>query len=217
MIGNARHWMQAFGALCGILGPILSFGGFMLIGATGFAVQPGASLDEIARVVARQAPPFTLAGLSLDVLGSLAFVVFAGRLWGTLREAEGAPAWLSATAFGAALLAVAGSFVDKTMFAAIFTQAGAGLEPSVAAALYAAASASFGLFSAFAGLFIGVAAVVILQTDVLPRWLGWLGVAVLVLAVLGVAVAGVGFLAFPLVFLWMFAASLLLLRRPLGV
>lgn len=217
MIGNARHWMQAFGALCGILGPILSFGGFMLIGSTGFAVQPGASLDEIARVVARQAPPLTLAGLSLDVLGSLAFVVFAGRIWGTLREAEGAPAWLSTTAFGAALLAVAGSFIDKTMFAAIFTQAGAGLEPSVAAALYAAASASFGLFSAFAGLFIGLAAVVILQTGVLPRWLGWLGVAVLVLAVFGVAVAEIGFLAFPLVLLWMIAASLLLLRRPLPV
>ncbi|HUG30843.1 MAG TPA: hypothetical protein VMQ65_10070 [Candidatus Limnocylindria bacterium] len=217
MIGNGRRWLQAFGALCGILGPILSFGGFMLIGSTGFAVQAGASLDEIARVVARQAPPLTLAGLTLGVLGSLAFVVFAGRLWGTLREAEGAPAWLSTTAFGAALLAVAGGFVDKTMFAAIFTQAGAGLEPSVAAALYAAASAAFGLFSAFSGLFIGLAAVVILQTGVLPRWLGWLGVAVLVLAVFGVAVAEIGFLAFPLVLIWMIAASLLLLRRPLPV
>lgn len=217
MIGNARHWMQAFGAFCGILGPIFSFGGFMLIGSTGFAVQPGASLDEVARVVARQAPPLALAGLSLDVLGSLAFVVFAGRLWGTLREAEGAPAWLSTTAFGAALLAVAGSFVDKTMFAAIFTQAGAGLEPSVAAAMYAAASASFGLFSAFVGLFIGLAAVVILQTGVLPRWLGWLGVAVLVLSVAGVALAQIGFFAFPLTLLWMIAASLLLLRRPLTV
>lgn len=215
MIGTARKWTQAFGALCGILAPLLSFGGFMLIGSAGFAVQPGASLEEVARVVTQPAPPLAFAGLTLDVLGSLAFVVFAGRLWGTLRQAEGAPAWLSVSAFGAALLAVAGSFVDKTIFAAIFSQAGQGLEPSVATALYAAASASFGLFSAFAGLFIGLAALVVLQTGVLPRWLGWLGVVVLVLSVVGIAIAGVGFLAFPLVLLWLIATSLLLLRRPL--
>lgn len=215
MIDTERKWTQAFGALCGILAPLLSFGGFMLIGSAGFAVRPGASLEEVARVVAQPAPPLAFAGLTLDVLGSLAFVVFAGRLWGTLRQAEGAPAWLSVSAFGAALLAVAGSFVDKTIFAAIFSQAGQGLEPSVATVLYAAVSASFALFSAFAGLFIGLAALVVLQTGVLPRWLGWLGVVVLALSVAGNAVAGVGFLAFPLVLLWLIATSLLLLRRPL--
>lgn len=216
MIGNARQRMEAFGALCGILAPMLSFGGFMLIGAAGFAVQPGASVDDVARIVAQPAPPLAFVGLSLDILGSLAFVVFAGRLWGTLREAEGTPAWLSTSAFGAALLAVAGTFVDKTIFAAVFSQAGEGLEPGVAVALYAAASASFGLFSAFAGLFIGLAAAVVLQTGVLPRWLGWLGIAVLALSVGGIAVADIGFLAFPLVLLWMIAASLLLVRRPLS-
>ena len=215
MVGAARQWVQAFGALCGIFAPILSFGGFTLIGSAGFAVQPGASLDEVARVVAQPAPPLAFAGLSLDILGSLAFVLFAGRLWGTLRQAEGSPAWLSTSAFGAALLAVAGSFVDKTIFAAIFTQAGGGLEPSLAAALYAAASASFGLFSVFAGLFIGLAAAVVLQTGVLPRWLGWLGLVILVLSIAGVVVAEIGLLAFPLVLIWMIAASLLLLRRPL--
>lgn len=216
MVGTARHWTQAFGALCGILAPLLSFGGFMLIGSTGFAVQPGASLDEVARVVAQPAPPLALAGLSLDILGSMAFVLFAGRLWGTLRQAEDAPAWLSASAFGAALLAVAGSFIDKTIFAAIFIQAGQGLVPSVATTLYAAAAASFLLFSAFAGLFIGLAALVVLQTGVLPRWLGWLGVVVLALSVVGVAVVGLGFFAFPLVLLWLIASSVLLLRRPLA-
>lgn len=210
-----RQWTQAFGALCGILAPLLSFGGFMLIASTGFAVQAGASLDEVARVIAQPAPPLALAGLSLDILGSLAFVLFAGRLWGTLRQAEGAPAWLSASAFGAALLAVAGSFVDKTIFAAIFLQAGQGLEPTVATTLYAVASASFLLFGAFAGLFIGLAAVVVLQTGVLPQWLGWLGVVVLALSVVGVGIVGLGAVAFPLVLLWLIATSVLLLRRPL--
>lgn len=215
MIRTARQRIAVFGALCGILSPILSFGGFTLIGVAGFAVQPGASQDDVARIVAQPAPPLAFAGLTLDILGSLAFVLFAGRLWGTLREAEGAPAWLSTSAFGAALLAVAGSFVDKTVFAAIFSQAGRGLDPGVASALYGAASASFGLFSAFAGLFIGLASAVALQTGVLPRWLGWLGIAVLVLSLVGLALPGLGLLASPLVLIWMIVVSLLLLRRPL--
>jgi len=216
MIRTARQPIAVLGALCGILSPILSFGGFMLIGAAGFAVQPGASRDDVAQIVAQPAPPLAFTGLTLDVLGSLAFVLFAGRLWGTLREAEGTPAWLSTSAFGAALLAVAGSFIDKTVFAAIFSQSGGGLDPGVAAALYGAASASFGLFSAFAGLFIGLASAVALQTGVLPRWLGWLGIAVLVLSVVGLAFPELGFLAFPLVLVWMIVVSLLLLRRPLA-
>jgi hypothetical protein len=95
MIRTARQPIAVLGALCGILSPILSFGGFMLIGAAGFAVQPGASRDDVAQIVAQPAPPLAFTGLTLDVLGSLAFVLFAGRLWGTLREAEGTPAWLS--------------------------------------------------------------------------------------------------------------------------
>jgi hypothetical protein len=214
MNGSSRL-TEAVGALCGIVGPILSFGGFTLIGFAGFAVQPGASLDEVALIVAQPAPPLAFVGLSLDILGSMAFAVFGGRLWGTLRQAEGAPAWLSTSAFGAALLAIAASFVDKTIFAAIFMQAGGGLEPGVAAVLYAAASASFLLFSAFVGLFTGLAGMVALRTGVLPLWLGWLGVAAFVLAVIGVAVPDLGFLAFPLILLWLIATSLLLLRRPL--
>lgn len=122
---------------------------------------------------------------------------------------------VSTTAFGAALLAVAASFVDKTVFSAIFLQSGGGVEPGVAAPLFTVASASFALFSTIAGLFIGLASVVVLQTNVLPRWLGWLGVAVLALSLTGIALAEIGFIAFPLVLLSLIAGSVVLLRRPL--
>lgn len=212
---TAQRWTDALGALCGTLAPLLSFGGFSLIAFAGFAVQPEASVQDVAQVIAQPAPPIVFVGLALDVLGSVAFALFAARLWGTLRSAEAPPGWLSTAAFGAALLAVAASFVDKTIFSAIFLHAGGGIEPGVAAPLFAVASASFALFSTFAGVFIGLASVVALQTSVLPRWLGWLGLAVLALSLAGVALAEIGFLAFPLVLVWLIAASVLLLRRPL--
>lgn len=187
----------------------------MLIGSAGLAVQPVASLDEVALIVTQPAPPLAYIGLSLDILGSMAFAIFAARLWGALRRAEDAPAWISTGAFGAALLAIAASFVDKTIFAAIVMLAGNGLEPAAAFALYAVASASFLLFSVFVGLSIGLAAIVVLETGVLHRWLGWLGLVVLVLAVIGAVLPEIGFLAFPLVLVWLVATSLLLLRRPL--
>lgn len=210
--------VDALAALSGILALILSFGGFMLIGSAGFAVSPDASLEVVADVVAQEAPPAAFVGLSLDILGSLAFLVFAARLWGTLRRAETDPGWLSTASFGAALLAVAASFVDKTLYYAIFTHSGHGLDASTATALYAAISASFGLFTAFAGLFTGLAALVVLRSGVFPRWLGWLGIVVLVVAVVGVALpaSGLGLVAFPLVLVWLASASLLLLGRPLG-
>ena len=213
----AARTVDALAALCGILAVVLSFGGFMLIGSAGFAVPPGASSDVIAKVAAREAPPLAFLGLSLDILGSLAFLLFAARLWGTLRRAEADPGWLSTAAFGAALLAVAASFVDKTLYHAVFTQAGHGLEAGTAAVLYAAIAASFTLFNAFVGLYLGLAAVIVLRTGVLPRWLGWLGIVVLVVAVVGVLLpaSGLGFVAFPLVLVWLASASLLLLRRPL--
>lgn len=214
-------FFDRLGAVSGILTALLSFGGFMLIGAGGFAVQPGATLEDVAAVVSQQPPPIVSIGLYLDTLGSLAFVLFAARVWATLRLAEGPPAWLSTTAFGSALLAVGASFGDKAAFHAIFSRAGGEIDPSVALTLYDVAAGSFNLFGAFVGLFVAAASVIVIRTAVLPRWLGWLGAVTGLLSVLGASgpdspVGFLGFMAFPLVLIWMISTSVLLLLRPLA-
>jgi hypothetical protein len=202
--------IEAIAALCGVVALALSFGGFMLIGSAGFGVSDP-SVD-MSRIVAQVAPPGAYLGLLLDILGSLFFVIFAARLWATLRMAEGDTAWLSAGSFGAAILAVAASFVDKTIYYAIFTHAGRGLDADLASVLFAGVFASFALFVAFVGLSIGLAGAVVLRGGGLPRWMGWLGIAVLLASVAIPAVGPV--VAFPLVLIWIVAASLLLVRRP---
>jgi hypothetical protein len=210
---SAWRSIDRLAALSGVLSVALSFGGFTLIASGSFAVQPGAALDEIASIVAREPSAQVFIGLYLDMFGSLAFIVFVARVWRTLRSAEPHPAWISAWAFGAGLLAVAASFVDKALFFAIFSRAGRGLDPGVAAALFDAASAGFALFSMFAGLFLAGVAIVVLRSSVLPRWLGWLAAVAAVLSLIGPA-SPVGPIAFPFLIVWIVAASVVLFLEP---
>jgi hypothetical protein len=210
---SAWRSINRLAALSGVLSVVLSFGGFMLIASGGFAAQPGAALDEIASVVEREASAQVFIGLYLDMFGSLAFVVFVARVWRTLRLAERDPAWVSIWALGAGLLAVGASFIDKALFFAIFTRAGRGLEPGVAAALFDAAGAAFALFGMFAGLFLAAVAIVVLRSNVLPRWLGWLAAVAAVLSLSGPA-SPVGPIAFPFVLAWIGAASVVLFLEP---
>jgi hypothetical protein len=210
---SAGRFIDRLAALSGVLSVVLSLGGFMLIGSGGFATAPGATLDEIASIVARVPPAQVFIGLYLDMFGSLAFVVFVARVWKTLRRAEQHPAWVSAWALGAGLLAVAATLIDKALFFAIFTRAGRGLDPGVAAALFDAAGAGFALFGMFAGLFLGGVAIVVLRSNVLPRWLGWLAAVAAVLSMIGPA-SPVGPIAFPLLLAWIVAASVFLFLEP---
>ncbi len=196
----------------------LSFGGFVLIGSGGFAAQPGASVDDVAKIVSVPAPPQVFFGLYLDSLGALMLVAFASRVWATLRQAEGSPAWLSTAAFAAALLADAASFGDKIAFHAIFARAGAGLDAQVATSLFDMAAGGFALFGLFFAAFAGLSAMVIVSTRALPTWLGWLGAVVALFGVVGSApgLQDFGQIAFPLLLVWVLAMSVtLLLRREI--
>lgn len=212
------RWLDRFAAASGILAIALSFGGFTLIASGGFAAQPGMSMEQVGAIVSQPPPPVVFIGLSLDTFGSLAFLLFAARTWATLREGEPAPAWISVTAFGAALLGVAASFVDKAAFYAIFVRSGQGLDPAIATALYDVAAASFNLFRAFVGIFFAAVAIVALRSGVLPRWLGWFLAVTAIVAVVGSVDPGmpIGQLAFPLILLSMVALSIALLRRLLA-
>lgn len=202
------------GGASGILALVLSMGGFALIGAAGFAVEPGASTRDVGAAVSDGNPSLALTGLYLDTLGSLLFVVFAACLFSRLRRAESEPGWVSLAAFGAALAMITAGLGDKAAYYAVFSRADTGLDANVTAALYDTAAGFFTLFGALSGLFLLLTGVATLRTGALPTWLGRAGVAI---GLAGIASAAVpestaGQLAFPLVALWIIAASIALLR-----
>jgi hypothetical protein len=95
------RWWDRLGAAGGLLGVALSLGGFALIGAAGYAVNPPASTEDVARALQDGSMGLARIGIFIDVLGSLFFILFIARLWATLRQAEGHPAWFSVTVFAA--------------------------------------------------------------------------------------------------------------------
>lgn len=205
------------GGASGILGLVLSIGGFALIGAAGFALEPGASTRDVAAAVSDGNPSLALAGLYLDTLGSLLFVVFAACLGSRLRRTESEPGWVPLAAFGAALAMITAALGDKATYYAVFSRADTGLDANVAAALYDTSVGFFTLVGALSGLFLLLTGVATLRTGALPTWLGRAGVAVGVAAIASAAVpeGSAGQMVFPFVALWMVAVSIALLRvRP---
>lgn len=65
------------------------------------------TVEEVAGIVSRTAPAQVLAGVSLDMIGSVLFVLFVAGIWARLRSSEPPPAWLSVAATAAGILAVA--------------------------------------------------------------------------------------------------------------
>jgi hypothetical protein len=139
--------------------------------------------------------------------GAAIFLVFATYLWTVVRAAQ------RDRGVGSTLL-LAGAIVltvGLAIFAAIgFTLGDAGddLGPGAVQALNALNSDFF--FPAIIGMFafhVGAAAV-ILGSRVLPVWLGWVSVALAV-----IAITPIGWVTLPVMGLWVIVASILLTMR----
>ena len=156
-------------------------------------------------------------GLTLEVLGFTAFLVFLGYLYRVLRCAEGPDGWLASTALGAGLVTVAiklGS-IAPVMAADLRSQE---LTPDLVRTLMDLGGAAFVVSGYSSGIFVAAAAAATLTGRVLPRWLALAGVAVGVLTVAAGA-AGVldpaSYVPLPFLFglLWLLVTSAVLTVR----
>jgi hypothetical protein len=72
------------GGICGLAAVALLVGSFPFTGAT---PEPGASEDQVAEYLDRSSG-LTWTGIDLELFGIALLIVFAGRIWAILREAE---------------------------------------------------------------------------------------------------------------------------------
>jgi hypothetical protein len=108
----------------------------------------------------------------VELFGLILFVPFLGYLFAVLRRAEGGDGWLSATAFGAGLIA----FAIKLASVAPFVAAqGLASGSEIKGALVAMNDASFILVLLPLGVMVAAASALILKTGILPAWIGWAG------------------------------------------
>jgi hypothetical protein len=200
-------------ALSGLLAVVLVFVGS---GISGSSPDLGASRATVAAWVARQhATVGSYAGGLLELAGILAMIVFAATLWAVLRRAEGGDGVLAATAFGAGLASATLKLASAPpLFAAVW-RSHHGSDPLLATALVDMNNVAFVLTWTVDAVMLGAAAIVILRSRALPRWLGWLGAVAAAVSLLSVPVADrvppVGIL---LTFVWIVSLSVVLFRRP---
>jgi phage shock protein PspC (stress-responsive transcriptional regulator) len=185
--------------------------GFM---SSGGWLDPGASKADIVKAFAATPPCQLWIGAYLSVLAGLSFIPFTARVITVLRRAEGAPGWLSTTALAGGILLVASELGGAGAVNALLTRAGHDLSAAEAMTLFDLAQALLFLFWAGGTLFLTATAVASLKLHALPRWLG--GVAAGIAAVSLIAPASTQLLHIPatLFYLWVIAASIVLLRVP---
>jgi hypothetical protein len=148
-----------------------------------------------------------VTGAILVALAGVPLVWFAGALRSALRGAEGGTGRLSAVAFaGAAILAVGLATVAGLQFA--LADAADDLAPDQVHTLSALAYSFFLPLPVGLALLLLATAVVVLRTGVLPKWVGWVALAIGL-----VAMTPAGFFAFLASGLWVLAVAVLLYLR----
>jgi hypothetical protein len=200
------------GGISGLTAVVLLVGSFPFTGAT---PEPGASPNEVAEYLDRSSA-LTWTGIDLELFGIALLIVFAGRMWAILREAEGAGGWIATTGFGAALAALTVLLVgDATVMGAAFKAGRDGLDPGVVGAMYTVQWHADLVYGAVNAVFFAAAALLVLRHGALPRWLGWLALVVAV-GLVATVPFGPGATMEPphvLGFLWIVAAGIAMIAR----
>ncbi len=148
-------------------------------------------------------------GAFLLALGALFFLWFLGSLRVALRTAEGGEARVTGIAFaGGVAIAVLVLLLPSAWAAGSANTTH--LTPDAAQALFALFLGFFFALELATAVFLLAVAVVILQTRVLPVWLGWFALAVAI----GLIIVPIGWLVLLFLFpLWLAATSLVLYGR----
>lgn len=166
---------------------------------------------------ARFAGGTPLLGIGLELFGFALLAVFLGRLHAVLRDAEGPGGWWSGVALAAGITTLSVKLATVAPgivgIAAVET-----LDEGQAQLLQQVGDAGFLLSAMTSGVLVLAVAASTVQTRLLPRPMGWFGLVVGLLAVLGSLRptsldGGPGVLGFVLGLLWLGAVSVLLAVR----
>jgi hypothetical protein len=147
-------------------------------------------------------------GGALLAYAAVFFLIFAATLRSVLRRAEGDTGGASALSFAGAIIFAAG----LATFAAIsFTVGSAAndVEPQALQALHVLNNEMFFIAAVGLGVFLLGTGVAILKGAALPKWFGWLTVALGV-----IAITPIGWIAFLGMGLWLLIAAALLWVTP---
>jgi hypothetical protein len=182
-----RSWRDPR-ALGGLLFVALFISGLILGGALSSAPfpMPGASPQEVARYYGENRTAALLGG-SLQVLWSLALLVFASSVTAFVRRTAGGRGALPALTSGGGLSAAA-LLLASALLGFVLALASGGVGLDLVGVLRQMNFLTGGtLHVATLGLFVGAASIAARRAKALPSWISRLGIVAAALAILSLA------------------------------
>ena len=205
---KASTWTRTAAAV-GVASIVISTIGYILHGD----YPMGKGGVEIVKWATTTSQSTFVAGIYVEIIGYLLFLLFAGWLWAVTREAEGASGWISTSAFVGAVLLVGIAALDNGLWIALLDGARQGTNTQTLRTLRDGAEQIFAISFLFEALFMLLVGYLIVSTRVLPRWIG---IPAIVIGV-GLFVPPVAVIASLLFELWVLVVSIYLLVRPSAV
>jgi hypothetical protein len=209
-----KQWKR-LGAAGGIAYVVLQLVSQALIQIGGSEPAFAAPADEIVAFFVNRDPLLAGMGGTIAVLSVIPFLWFIGILWAELQRYEEKPAWMSAVAFASGIIVAAVLMTGSGWELAVF-RVEEGLSPEMARTLFDQGNFMFATLWVAAAALLLASSIVGLKDNALPRWLSWFGLltAVGLLAARAFwAASAMAFLPYVLFWVWLIAASILLMRR----
>jgi hypothetical protein len=199
------------GALSGLAYVVLMFVAFVSSGDT----NPPSPTEPSATLAAYLARSESRAGLSttLTLLAVLCFFPFLASLSRQIRRAEGPDGWLASLVFGGGQVYAAMLLVMTALAFATRVILDYGGDTQVAKSLYVLGWEFSYVFGPPLTALIGAASVASLLHGALPRWIGWVGLPVVLL----LAIPYTTYFGFMFAFPWLTIVSIALLWQTIGV
>jgi hypothetical protein len=194
-----RDWIAPATGILFVVFAVLSFA---------FGGEPPSADDPVEDIVDHYLDneDAIVASAILATVAALLLVFFANHLRGVLSAAEGNGPRLSPLVLtGAAVIAV-GIAIDSTIYLALAASAD-DIEPTSVQTLQALWDNDFLPIALGTTIFLISAGASILRTGVLPRWLGWVGLALAVLSF-----TPIGWVAFLLGGIWIAILAIAMMR-----
>lgn len=181
----------------------------------------GSSGEEISRFFADNSSQYMTSEFIIGIAFLVFYLPFLACFVTLLRIADGVSRpWPLLALIGGILFPMAG-FAASASNGALALQEGK-VSAEIAQTLAAATFYSFVSVPLFAGVMTLGAALVILETRIFPRWLGWLGLAIFVVAVVSSSatiandpdglLAALTFIVLPFIAIWVVAIAVSMIR-----
>lgn len=179
---------------------------FIAFGVVGETPDADAPINEVVSYYTKHDSDAQFGG-ALLALGSLLFLIFSSTIAGALRKAQGESGGGAALAYGGGILFAAGLAIFAGLTFAL-GDVGTDIDPAAVQSLHVLNEDLF--YPAAVGVvaFLLGAAIGILKTGILPKWLAWL-------AILGavIGVTPLGFFAVGILGLFTLISSVMLAMR----